>query len=109
MKLVVAVVHSDDAAPCVDALSERGYGVTRLNSSGGFLKQGNSTLVAGVEDEEVEEAVSIIRDNCRTRMQLMNPYPPIPDSPDIAVSHPVEVQVGGATIFVMAVERFEKL
>ena len=54
MKLVTAIVHNEDAAALVDALLEREFRATRLHSSGGFLKQGNATILVGVEDDQVE-------------------------------------------------------
>ncbi len=109
MKLVTAIVHSEDAATLVDALLEREFRATRFNSSGGFLKQGNATIVLGVEDQQVEEVLGIISDNCHSRKQFVNPMPPIMEPGEFYMPYPVEVEVGGATVFVQPVERFERL
>ncbi|MDA8237024.1 MAG: cyclic-di-AMP receptor [Chloroflexi bacterium] len=109
MKLLVAIVHPEDAGPLVDALLDREFRATRLHSSGGFLKQSNATVLLGVEDDAVEEALGIVRENCHSRTQLVNPMPPILEPGEFFLPYPLEVEVGGATVFVLPVERFEKL
>jgi len=109
VKLVVAIVHNEDAGALVDALLEREYRATRLHSSGGFLKQSNATVLIGVEDERVEDVLGIVRDNCHARTQLVNPMPPIMEPGEFFMPYPLEVEVGGATVFVVPVERFERL
>ena len=109
MKLVIAVVQGEDAAQTVQALSTAGISVTKMTSTGGFLQQGNATLLIGVDDDKVEEAIGVIRDNCRERSQYMTPMPPMVEPGEFFMPYPVEVQVGGATVFVVTVERFEKL
>jgi uncharacterized protein YaaQ len=109
MKLLVAIVHSEDASTCMDALNERGISVTRLASAGGFLQHRNVTLLSGIDDERVDEVLAVIKESCRTRTEYMNPMPPLVEPGDFFVPYPVEVQVGGATVWIMPVERFEKL
>jgi uncharacterized protein YaaQ len=109
MKLVVAVVHNEDAGVLVDALLEREYRATRLHSSGGFLKQSNATVMVGVEEVQVEEVLGIVRENCHARTQIVNPMPPIMEPGEFFMPYPLEVEVGGATVFVLPVERFERL
>jgi uncharacterized protein YaaQ len=109
VKLVVAVVHNEDASVLVDALLEREHRATRLHSSGGFLKQSNATVLVGVEDEKLEEVLGIVRDNCHARTQVVNPMPPIMEPGEFFMPYPLEVEVGGATVFVVPVERFERL
>jgi uncharacterized protein YaaQ len=109
VKLVVAIVHNEDAGALVDALLEREYRTTRLQSSGGFLKQSNATVMLGVDDDKVEEVVSIVRENCTARTQIVNPMPPIMEPGEFFMPYPLEVEVGGATVFVLPVERFERL
>jgi uncharacterized protein YaaQ len=109
VKLVVAIVQGEDASGTVQALSSAGISVTRLASSGGFLQQGNSTLIIGIADERVEDVVGVIRDNCRERSRFLSPMPPMVEPGEFFMPYPVEVQVGGATIFVLPVDRFEKL
>ncbi len=109
MKLVVAIVHNEDAGALVDALLERNHRTTRLHSSGGFLKQSNATIVVGAEDEAVDEVLAIVRENCTSRTQVVNPMPPIMEPGEFFMPYPLEVEVGGATVFVLPVERFERL
>ncbi|RPH35352.1 MAG: hypothetical protein EHM90_04415 [Chloroflexi bacterium] len=109
MKLVTAIVHSEDAGALVDALLEKEYRTTRLSSSGGFLKQGNATIVIGVEDDQVDAVLELISANCHARKQFVNPMPPIMEPGEFYMPYPVEVEVGGATVFVLPVERFERL
>jgi uncharacterized protein YaaQ len=109
MKLVTAIVHSEDASTLVDALLEKEYRATRVNSSGGFLKQGNATILVGVEDNQVDAVLELISANCHARKQFVNPMPPIMEPGEFYMPYPVEVEVGGATVFVIPVERFERL
>jgi uncharacterized protein YaaQ len=109
VKLVVAIVHNEDAGALVDGLLERGYRATRLHSSGGFLKQSNATIIVGVDDDKVDEVLEIVRENCTSRTQVVNPMPPIMEPGEFFMPYPLEVEVGGATVFVMPVERFERL
>ena len=83
--------------------------MTRLNSTGGFLQQGNATLLSAVDEERVEQVVAIIRENCRERTRYLTPMPPMVEPGELLMPYPVEVQVGGATVLVLNVESFEKL
>jgi uncharacterized protein YaaQ len=109
VKLVVAIVHSEDAGLLVDALLEHEFRATRLHSSGGFLKQTNATVMFGVEDTQVEDVMAIVRATCTSRTQVVNPMPPIMEPGEFFMPYPLEVEVGGATVFVLPVERFERL
>ncbi len=109
MKLVVAIVQGEDAGQTVAALSQAGISVTRLASSGGFLQQGNATLLIGVDAERVGLVIEIIRENCRERNRYLTPMPPMVEPGEMFMPYPVEVQVGGATVFVVNVEHFERL
>ena len=64
MKLVIAIVQDQDASKAVDALVAHGFGATRINTAGGFLKRGNSTILAGVEDASANEVIQLLRDVC---------------------------------------------
>ena len=107
MKLIFAIVSSDDSSSVQGGLTKAGFSVTKLATTGGFLMAGNTTFIIGTEDERVDEAIEIIGKHSKKRTQM------VPSSASYGVgmytSFPVEVQVGGATIFVMNVERFEKL
>ena len=109
MKLVVAIVHNEDVKALVDALLEREFRATRLHSSGGFLRQSNATVILGVEDAQVDEVMDVVRANCTSRTQIVNPMPPIMEPGEFFMPYPLEVEVGGATVFVLPVDRFERL
>ena len=109
MKLIIAVVQGEDAQRTVVALTDKGISSTRVSSSGGFLQQGNATLLIGVDDGQVQEALQVIRDNCRERSRYLTPVPPLAEPGEAFMAYPVEVQVGGATVFVVPVESFEKI
>ena len=109
MKLVVAIVHNEDAGALVDALLDRDFRATRLHSSGGFLKQSNATVILGVEDDAIEEVLGIVRETCHSRTQVVNPMPPIMEPGEFFMPYPLEVEVGGATVFVVPVDRYERL
>ena len=93
----------------MQALSSHGITVTRVPSSGGFLQQGNSTLLIGIDDDRVDSVKNLIRENCRERSRFLTPMPPMVEPGEFFMPYPVEVQVGGATIFVLDVDSFEKL
>jgi len=101
MKLVIAVVQRQDASELVEALTERNHRVTRISSEGGFLREGNVTLVIGVEDHAVDPLLRLIREHCYTRSRYVSPLPPVAESGEFYPPAPVEVQIGGATIFVL--------
>lgn len=109
MKLIMAIVNNDDSRNLIDRLSRRGFSVTVTHTSGGFLRVGNTTLFCGVADERVEEVLSLIRESCPTRAQYVTPLPPVMEPGEVNIPMPVEKHVGGATIFVVNVEHFEKV
>ena len=109
MKLVLAIVQNEDAGGLIDALTQKGFRSTRMNTAGGFLKESNATIVLGIEPEQVEEVLSVIRANCHTRTQYLNPLPPVMEPGEFYMPYPVEVQVGGATVFVLDVESYRQL
>jgi len=109
VKLVVAIVHNEDAGGLVDALLERQFRATRLQSSGGFLKESNATILVGVEDDQVDPVLAIVRERCMARTRTVNPMPPIMEPGEFFMPYPLEVEVGGATVFVLPVERSERI
>ena len=109
MKLVVAIVHGEDAGGLVEALLRRDFRATRLQSSGGFLKETNATIMLGVEDGQVDDVIGVVREQCTPRTQAVNPMPPIMEPGEFFMPYPFEVEVGGATVFVLPVERAERI
>ena len=104
MKLVIAVVQGEDAQRTVEGLTAAG-----VSSTGGFLQQGNVTLLMGVQDARVHEALDIIREHCRERSRFLTSVPPVAEPGEFVMAYPIEVQVGGATVFVVPVDSFEKI
>ena len=107
MKLIVAIIQDEDAHEVISALNEAKFQVTRLRTKGGFLRAGNTTLLTGVEKEKLDEALKIIEENSKARTQ----HATLPSQ--VGVMHgfllaPIEVKVGGATVFVLDVEQFHK-
>ena len=109
VKLVIVVVHNEDARVLIDALLAHEFRATWLHSSGGFLKQSNATILVGVEDAKVDAVVGLVRDNCRARTQTVSPIPPIMEPGEFFMPYPLEVEVGGAVVFVLPIERFERI
>lgn len=109
MKLIIAVVQDKDAGKLIRNLMEKNYRVTKLASTGGFLKVGNTTLLIGAEDDKVNEVMDIIKEKCRAREQIVTPVSTVGGPVDSFIPYPVEVVVGGATVFVIDVEQFQKL
>ena len=111
MKLIVAIVQDEDSSRLVNKLMKNGHGVTKLATTGGFLRAGNTTLLIGVDDEKMSAVMKIIEDVCKSRKQVtaapstMNSMGGMPG----AASYPVEVTVGGATVFVLTVDQFIKM
>lgn len=108
MKLLISVINSDDLHPLVDALMSDGYKATVISTTGGFLREGNATLLIGVTDEDVDKVLRIVKSNCHTRTQYVNPLPPTMESGELYMPTPIEVQVGGAVVFILNVDRFER-
>jgi uncharacterized protein YaaQ len=108
MKLIIAVVQDKDSNRLSNALVKADFRATKLASTGGFLKAGNTTFFIGTDDEKIEEVLEIIKKNCKAREQLVAPVSPMGGNADSYVPYPVEIQVGGATVFVVPVEQFEQ-
>lgn len=107
MKMITAVVNHEDARAVSQALVKQKFYVTRMASSGGFLMSGNDTLMIVTEDERVDDCIHVIAERCRQRTEV------VPNNVGYGIAvetaYPMEVTVGGATVFVTNVERFEKL
>ncbi|MCL6516611.1 cyclic-di-AMP receptor [Alicyclobacillus sp.] len=107
MKMVMAVVQDKDSPRLAQNLVKAGVRATKLASTGGFLHAGNTTFMIGTEEDRLEEVLEIIRQSCRSREQVVTPMAPMGNQMESFIPYPVSVQVGGATVFVLDVERFE--
>ena len=107
MKLLIAVINIDDSHVVLDEITKAGFYATKLSTTGGFLRAGNLTLLMGVDDDKVDELLEILRANCRKREEVT---PIIPTySSGLVNAIPVNVTVGGATVFVLDVDQFHKM
>jgi uncharacterized protein YaaQ len=106
-KLIVVITSDDEAEALIKKLIERGYPATKVSSTGGFLRRGNATIFSGVEAGDLENVLAIIRKECKARTEFI-PAQALPFPESIYPAEPVQVRVGGAIVFVLPVERFEK-
>ncbi len=109
MKLIVAIVQDEDVSRLVSQLMNDGFGVTKLATTGGFLRAGNTTLLVGVEDDRFQDCMDTIEKVCKSRKQIAPSPASMVGIPGAYAPYPVEVTVGGATIFVLTVDQFVKL
>jgi len=109
VKLIIAVVQDEDAQKLISTLMNEGFGVTKLATTGGFLRAGNTTLLIGTEKERVELALSLIEKVCKSRKQIATSPSPVSGTAGVYMPYPIEVTVGGATVFVLDVEEFKKI
>ncbi len=110
MDLIVAIVGDEDAGRVTEALAERDFKSTRISTASGFLKMSNTTLLIGVESDQVDEVMEIIKANCRSHVELAPPLSPNNHlGPPAFPVEKKEVEVGGAVVFVLGIKRFEKL
>jgi len=107
MKLVLAIVSNDDSSSVSKALNKNGFIVTKLATTGGFLSLGNTTMICGCNDDQVEKVLGIIGEQSKRRTQIVPAAAPF--STNDFVSMPIEVTVGGATVFVLEVDQFVKM
>jgi uncharacterized protein YaaQ len=106
MKMVIAVVQDKDSGKLSQMLVKKGFRATKLASTGGFLRAGNTTFLIGTADEQVDQVIEIIRQSCKSRKQMVTPVSPLGSAVDTFLPYPLEVQVGGAAVFVLDVEQF---
>ena len=109
MKLIIAIVQDEDASRLISQLMNDGFGVTKLATTGGFLRAGNTTLLVGVDDDRVQAAMDVIEKVCKSRKQIAPSPASMVGMPGSYTPYPIEVVVGGATIFVLTVDQFIKL
>ena len=108
MKLVIAVVHDRDRGKISESLLRSGFKFTKIGSTGGFLREGNITLLIGADDKDVEKVLGLINEASKSRKQYVNVLPPDAGPVGTFIPSPVEVEVGGAIAWVVDVERFER-
>ena len=108
LKLVVCIVHNRDKGKITEELVRAGFKFTVIGSTGGFLREGNTTFLIGVENDEKDAVLGLIGQNCKAREQLVNVMPFEAAPPGAFIPSPVKVPVGGAVAFVIDVEQYER-
>lgn len=97
MKVIMAIIEEHNEHNLTQQLTEKGFMVTKIATSGGFLKKKNSTLLIGVEEEKVEDVIHVINSECKTKAKIAS------------TMSDAKVAIGGATVFVIDVEKFKKI
>lgn len=107
-RLVMMIVSDTDADTLQERLAQAHYPVTKVGSTGGFLRRGSVTIFSGVAQSQVDDVTAIVNEVCHARREFVpvNTLPFIGDGAFTA--EPVEVRVGGAIVFVLPIERFER-
>ena len=108
MKLIIAIVQDEDSQKFISEMMKAGFSITKLATTGGFLRIGNTTMMIGVDESRVEEALDMINHICKSRKQVVTSPSPMAGTTGVYIPYPVEVSVGGATVFVLDVEQFKK-
>ena len=108
MKIIIAIVQDEDSQKFISEMMKAGFSVTMLATTGGFLRIGNTTMMIGVDESRVDEALDIIEHICKARKQVVTSPSPMAGTTGVYIPYPVEVTVGGATVFVLDVEQFKK-
>ena len=110
MKLIIAIVQDEDSSRLLSSLMQKGIGVTKLATTGGFLRAGNTTLLIGVDESRLDETIHAIEEVCKSRKQMTTANTtPSGIAGGTYAPFPVEVTVGGATLFVLSVDQFLKV
>ncbi|WP_277220941.1 cyclic-di-AMP receptor [Peptoniphilus vaginalis] len=107
MKLIIAIVQDEDSENLIRSLNENNFKVTKISSTGGFLKAGNVTILSGIEDEELDKFMGILEENSKTR-EVKRTIQPVNIPGQAMIPVPITVKVGGATIFVTDVVDFKR-
>jgi len=108
MKLAICIVHNRDKGRVTEELVRAGFKFTIIGSTGGFLREGNTTYLIGVEESELVALQKVLSENSQSRDQLVNVMPYEAAPPGAFIPNPVKVPVGGAVMFVMDVEQFHR-
>ncbi|MBE5950918.1 MAG: transcriptional regulator [Lachnospiraceae bacterium] len=109
MKLIYIIVSSDDDDRVMEQLNKKGFSGTKMATTGGFLRSGNTTLIVGTEEEKVGTVIDIVKKECGPRQRITANTPPVGSANQGFEAYPVMVDVGGATIFVVNVEQYVKI
>lgn len=109
MKLLMTIVQNSDANKLMNRLREVNFQSTKLASSGGFLREGNTTLMIGCEAVRLEEVLAVIKKTCSERSTKISPHYPMGADIGVSSTIPVEIEIGGAIVFVLPIDSFFRL
>jgi len=109
LRLIIAIIQRRDLEDLRRGLTEAGFDFTLVASVGGFLKEANDTLFIAAEEEDVEGVLEIIRRCCHARTRYLSPISPMLETGGLFPPAPVEIQVGGAHVFILPVEEARRL
>jgi len=107
-KLLIIIAADEDGDRLLEKMIEAGYPTTKISSTGGFLRRGNVTLLTGLEADAVDEVLAMVRAECRPREEYI-PVQALPFPGNLPSGQPLQVRAGGAIVFVLDTERFEKI
>jgi uncharacterized protein YaaQ len=107
-KLIVIIAAADDADRLLERMIAAGHPATKISSTGGFLRRGNATLLSGVDAGAVDEVLAMIHAECEAREEYV-PIQALPFPGSLPPSQSLQVRVGGAIVFVLDVQQFEKI
>ncbi len=108
MRLVLAVIQNEDQDTLTEAMEAEGFSVTRIGSSGGFLRASNVTLMTAVEDGEIERVLALLGKHCKRRTKHLHPWVPSMEARERFLGA-IPVEVGGAAVFILSLDRVEKI
>jgi uncharacterized protein YaaQ len=108
MKLILAVIQNEDEDALTEAMEVEGMSITRIGSSGGFLRASNVTLMTAVQDQQVERVMALLSKHCKRRTKHVHPWVPSMEARERFLGA-IPVQVGGAAVFILSLERVEKI
>lgn len=108
MKLILAIVQNKDSGRLASQFVDQNIRATKLSTTGGFLKEGNTTFIIGISEKRVDEVLDLIKETCQAREQYMTPPISLDMAMDTQLPYPIEIQVGGATVFVMPIDQFHQ-
>lgn len=108
MKLCVAIIHNRDKNRVTDELVRAGFKFTIIGSTGGFLREGNTTFLIGLEESEIPLLKEVFQANCCAREQIVNVGTPEVGPQAAFIPSPIKVPVGGAVMFMLNVDEFHR-
>lgn len=109
MKLIIAVIQGHDSDAALGELMARGFHATLVDSQSGLLRERNATLFVGVQETYLADALRIIQVACQAESRIANPVMPLAEPVDVYVNEPLPVAVGGATLLIFDVARYERI